>query len=220
MQRDPDWGRLATYVKTYRGPRSQQAIHDSGGPSDTTIGKIEAGTWHPTRGVDDTLRKLDKGLGWTVGSAASVLAGGDPTLSSEPETPDEDSEYVHPGWVHMATLLWESIVTAADAAVDSKVAVEVATNEAVIIAADVIPEMLVAVEPGNASLPIIRETTIRGVEALNRLNELRVTAREAAPEVGTALSNGSRQFPTGHYAHKKRHVSGTPLEDPPASTDG
>lgn len=95
MTAQPDWERLGRYVRAARGPRSQKDIAANGGPSDTTIGKIEAGVWRPTRAVNQTLAKLDKGLGWAPGSAARILDGGEPT----PLTPDADkflSKIRHP----------------------------------------------------------------------------------------------------------------------------
>lgn len=74
-----DWDRLGDYVRAARGARSQKAIHAAGGPTDTTLGKIETKQWRPRRGVDETLQKLDAGLGWVPGSAAAILRGGDPT---------------------------------------------------------------------------------------------------------------------------------------------
>ncbi|MFT4199823.1 helix-turn-helix domain-containing protein [Gordonia sp. (in: high G+C Gram-positive bacteria)] len=57
---------------------SQEQVADRGGPSDTTMGKIENFEWAPgDRKV--TLKKLDKGLDWEPGSAEATLAGGDPT---------------------------------------------------------------------------------------------------------------------------------------------
>lgn len=78
MDNGLDWERLARYVRTARGPRSQKAIHALGGPTDTTISKIEANEWRPTRGVDQTLEKLENGLGWQPGDAARILAGDEP----------------------------------------------------------------------------------------------------------------------------------------------
>ncbi|MCX8559823.1 hypothetical protein OS122_02775 [Mycolicibacterium mucogenicum] len=75
MDTEPRWEQLAVAVKVARGLRSQKAIAEAGGPSDTTIGKIEANEWRPTRAVEDTLRKLDEGLGWGLGTAAAILAG-------------------------------------------------------------------------------------------------------------------------------------------------
>lgn len=53
-------------------------VRDAGGPSDTTLGSIENGTLGRAPGPS-TLRKLDRSLRWVGGSAADVLAGGEPT---------------------------------------------------------------------------------------------------------------------------------------------
>lgn len=72
---------------------SQEDVAAEGGPTDTTLGKIENCEWTPgNRKV--TLRKLDAGLRWEPGSAVRTLAGGDPTplLSSEaPSVGDSNS---------------------------------------------------------------------------------------------------------------------------------
>lgn len=84
-----DWARLGRYVRTARGARAQKDITASGGPSDETLSKIEQGRWTPTRSVQSTLEKLEKGLGWAPGSANVILAGGDPTQAdaNTPATP-------------------------------------------------------------------------------------------------------------------------------------
>lgn len=106
MQMHPDWARLAAAVRSARGLRTQKAIADAGGPSDTTIGKIEANEWRPKRGVGDTLDKLDKGLGWSPGSAERILAGGDPTPSeSEPHAAEQSAGPVHSAAIDYAPLI-------------------------------------------------------------------------------------------------------------------
>ncbi|AZV00692.1 immunity repressor [Gordonia phage Lilas] len=57
---------------------TQKEVHQAGGPTDTTLTKIENGEWTPGN-RKNTLRKLDVGLAWVPGSAARVLAGGEPT---------------------------------------------------------------------------------------------------------------------------------------------
>jgi protein involved in polysaccharide export with SLBB domain len=84
MADDMDWSRLGQYVRRARGPRSQKAIRAAGGPTDTTISKIEANEWRPTRGVDQTLEKLEKGLGWQPGDATRVLSGEEPRGEVQP----------------------------------------------------------------------------------------------------------------------------------------
>lgn len=51
-------------------------MDDHGGPSSTTMSRVERGIAPPSA---KTLRKLDAGLRWQQGSAARVLEGGDPT---------------------------------------------------------------------------------------------------------------------------------------------
>ena len=55
----------------------QDELKAIGGPSSTTMVKVESGT--PPTPTPLTLRRLDTGLGWEDGSAARTLAGGDPT---------------------------------------------------------------------------------------------------------------------------------------------
>lgn len=79
VNKERDWQRLATYARSARGSRSQKAVAESGGPSHTTLGKIERGVWRPSRGVDDTTEKLERAYRWAPGSIDSILSGGDPT---------------------------------------------------------------------------------------------------------------------------------------------
>lgn len=57
--------------------RSQIGVWRSGGPSNSTLTRLENGEGDPPS--PSTLRKLDKGLDWVPGSAAAVLNGGSPT---------------------------------------------------------------------------------------------------------------------------------------------
>lgn len=54
----------------------QEEMDDHGGPSSTTMSRVERGIAPPSA---KTLRKLDAGLQWQQGSAARALEGGDPT---------------------------------------------------------------------------------------------------------------------------------------------
>ncbi|WP_141213997.1 hypothetical protein [Mycobacterium marinum] len=92
-----DWERLSRAVLDRRTTQrwTQQEVWDRGGPSDTLQSDIEAGRWKPTRNVKQTLRKIDDGLEWTPGSAAQVLAGGDPTPIDSPDRVLV-SKYHHP----------------------------------------------------------------------------------------------------------------------------
>ncbi|PYG00197.1 Helix-turn-helix domain-containing protein [Georgenia satyanarayanai] len=86
---------------------SQVDVWRAGGPSNSTLTKIEGGL--PPEPSNATLRKLDVGLQWTPGSARSALSGGDPTpLIQEPrpfrETPrlpaDEVQVDYAARWLH------------------------------------------------------------------------------------------------------------------------
>jgi hypothetical protein len=74
VRMDERWRRLATYVEARR-----QAM---GAPPRSSI--INANTYRRLmrgrRLEDRSLRKIEAGLGWTVGSADRVLAGGEPAL--------------------------------------------------------------------------------------------------------------------------------------------
>ncbi|MEH3135919.1 MAG: hypothetical protein PGN30_13075 [Mycolicibacterium neoaurum] len=84
---EPQWERLGREVLNRRTSRgwSQSAVRERGGPSDTLQTKIESGNWRPSRGVDETLQKIDIGMEWLPGSASRVLAGGEPSYKVQPE---------------------------------------------------------------------------------------------------------------------------------------
>ena len=54
----------------------QEDLDQYGGPSSTTLSRIERGVADPSA---KTLRKLDQGLRWASGSAKRALDGGEPT---------------------------------------------------------------------------------------------------------------------------------------------
>lgn len=84
MEKDRDWHRLARFARAARGSRSQKSVDALGGPSHTTLGKIERAEWRPTRAVDDTVEKLERAYQWQPGSVDAILAGGDPTPLDTP----------------------------------------------------------------------------------------------------------------------------------------
>lgn len=71
--------RLGEYVLARRDELqvSQLEVWQAGGPSNTTLTKIESG--HLTKLERATARKLDAGLGWEPGSARRVWEGGEPS---------------------------------------------------------------------------------------------------------------------------------------------
>ena len=79
MDEDAPYVRLGRAVKLRRCRRgwSLAAVSAAGGPSHTTLLRIEQAQLDKL--TEATLAKLDAGLHWTRGSAAAVIAGGDPT---------------------------------------------------------------------------------------------------------------------------------------------
>ena len=76
--------RLAKAVRLRReelGLRQDQ-MRNRGGPSTTKLTEIERAM--PPAPTAGTLRKLDVSLGWAAGSAAAVLAGGEPRIAVAP----------------------------------------------------------------------------------------------------------------------------------------
>jgi len=64
---------------------TQIDVWQRGGPSNSTLTAIEAGTGTPS---PSTFRKLDKALEWEPGSARRAFDGGDPTpLAGAPAAP-------------------------------------------------------------------------------------------------------------------------------------
>ena len=86
MAASRDWERLAGFVRERRTDlgMTQEDARAAGGPSTATMRLIEGAlqeSYQPS-----TLRDLEKVLRWERGSAAQILAGGDPVpLGGEPE---------------------------------------------------------------------------------------------------------------------------------------
>jgi transcriptional regulator with XRE-family HTH domain len=89
MQQDIE--RLGAYVEARRKELglSQADLAGRGGPSDTTISKIELG--RATRILPKTARELDLALRWAAGSSEAIMTGGEPSLagSASPDLSDE-----------------------------------------------------------------------------------------------------------------------------------
>lgn len=76
-----DWKRLSRAIKDARVRLhlTQKALADAAGVSEGTVQNLEAGeTRHR---LPPSLPKVEAALGWEHGSAHSVLAGGEPTLT-------------------------------------------------------------------------------------------------------------------------------------------
>lgn len=80
---EADWDRLAEAVRQRREALglTQVQLAERAGVTDTTIGNLEGG--RKFRRTPASLPAVEQELGWTPGSARVVLAGGDPTLTSE-----------------------------------------------------------------------------------------------------------------------------------------
>ncbi|WP_336794220.1 helix-turn-helix domain-containing protein [Gordonia malaquae] len=97
--------RLAVLAEHARRRREELGLRQDelkarGGPSTTTLTKIENAT--PPTPAPGTLRKLDHGLGWSSGSARRVLDGGEPTLATgvpveSAVRPDGTAGHLHVG---------------------------------------------------------------------------------------------------------------------------
>jgi len=78
MSSTEDLKRFGSIVKDRRAAlgMTQLEVWQSGGPSNTTLTKIENAEGAPPSGL--TLRKLDHALRWSPGSAKRALEGGEP----------------------------------------------------------------------------------------------------------------------------------------------
>ena len=88
-----DLERLADYTKRRRDALNLTSVDVAGrgGPSDTTLAKIETASANPRA---QTLKKLDRALGWKQGSAQVILTGGEP---DELESAELISPHHEPG---------------------------------------------------------------------------------------------------------------------------
>jgi transcriptional regulator with XRE-family HTH domain len=78
-----DWSHLAQLIKDRRLELglTQAQVHSAGGPAPATLYLLENGG--RTSFSPQILRRLERVLGWRVGSIRRVLAGGRPALSGE-----------------------------------------------------------------------------------------------------------------------------------------
>lgn len=80
-----DWDRLARAIRERRRvlDMTQQQLADAAGVTRTTIKNLE-GARTPTR-LPSSIAAVEQALGWTPGSARTVLAGGVPTIIIGPD---------------------------------------------------------------------------------------------------------------------------------------
>lgn len=83
--RQPDYTFFGQAVLAWRETHglSQAAVHQNGGPSDTTQSAIEAGAWRSAR-PHKTLVKVDDGFGWPGGTATRILYDGYDPIADPP----------------------------------------------------------------------------------------------------------------------------------------
>lgn len=195
MESDLDWARLGRYVRSERGPRSQKDVAESGGPSDETISKIERGQWRPQRSVKDTLDKLDAGLGWPAGSADRVLRGGepiprvDPVLDSRPDPVPPEQYPIEV--LAMAAKLWGAVNELSESPEGDALRPRKAET-AILAAADLLVDVLLALNAGPPAKPLIQEMSNRAYEVL-QLDQERTNELEADEASGTSAQTGSAE---------------------------
>lgn len=90
-----DWDRLARAIRERRVAlgMTQQQLADAAGVTRTTIKNLE-GARQPTKRPPASLPAVENALGWTLGSARTVLAGGEPTpIADEDIAPVSGGEH-------------------------------------------------------------------------------------------------------------------------------
>lgn len=174
MDKERDWERLAERARSARGSRSQKAVAKAGGPSHTTLGKIERAEWRPTRGVDDTIDKLEKVYHWAPGSVDNILKGGELSPELRPSEADRSPGTANtdpPGVLHVATVLWGAVKGAAEAAFEFGADPEVQrlNARAVDLTADVLTDFLLSSQDALAAKELVMEMFTTVFELRNRL---------------------------------------------------
>ncbi|WP_458608469.1 helix-turn-helix domain-containing protein [Mycobacterium sp. C3-094] len=163
---NPDWQRLGKRVLARRTSRgwSQTAVAKRGGPSDTLQSQIERGEWRPSRGVNDTLKKIDAGLLWAEGSASIVLEGGEPTpvdderLGSGTVSQSQRADR-RPDPVALASLSWKTLRDAAKRSRqdDSDAAHQRIIVELLLEVLDILTEQILSSNAGKRARPVLQE---------------------------------------------------------------
>lgn len=79
-----DWDRLARAIRERRHMLglTQQQLADATRVTRTTIKNLEGGR-QPTSRLPSSMGAVEQALGWTLGSGAATLNGGEPTLVAE-----------------------------------------------------------------------------------------------------------------------------------------
>jgi transcriptional regulator with XRE-family HTH domain len=108
----PRFGAIVAARRASLG-RTRDRIAELGGPSDTTLANLEAGTGRVPSPA--TLVKLDTALDWAPGSAARTLAGGEPTPLEEHEADSSTSLQVGSNEIAVPLPLLTELINQADA---------------------------------------------------------------------------------------------------------
>lgn len=226
---------------------TQADVQEVGGPSTATLRLIEGG--HHTDFRDGTGAALEAAIRWQSGSIDNVLAGDDPTplqpgtASQKPQRQGQTgSQFADPreALEEMLGVVDSSVQAYVEIAalerggseehnakldhVQSKLAVTI--SRSLTMTCELLGEQLADgdvsdedVLSGAADFAEYLRANKAKLEHLIQATARLATQEPSGVQVGTAQSNGSRQFPTGHFAHKKLLAPDKPPADPPASTD-
>lgn len=87
------WARLAATIRSAREARGLRQIDlaELAGISEGSVQNLEDPDRRPSR-MPQSVAKVEPHLGWTAGSAATVLRGGEPTLVETPSARERDSK--------------------------------------------------------------------------------------------------------------------------------
>lgn len=159
-----EWKRLATLIvrrRTELGMRTTKALSDATGLTPRALGDIENG--RRDNYTTATKLQIERALEWAPGSIDAILTGGEPS----PEHRNEPEQISETGVIHAATMLWNSICDVlTEAEKDNpRSTVTAKARRAVVIASDVLMDLLLAVNAGTAAKPLIEEMVRIGTQA-------------------------------------------------------
>lgn len=137
---------------------TQAEVQKRGGPSTATLRLIEGGKHTDFRAA--TAEPLEEILQWQKGSIAATLKGGEPTLVSAAPAPTNDSV------LEMSATLWEAVTDLADSS-DEDPRRNHKGERAVVAAADLLIEILLALNAGPPAKGLIREMSNTAYEILD-----------------------------------------------------
>lgn len=199
------FGRIVRERREHLGFQ-QEEMSDQGGPSSTTMSKVERGELAPSR---LTLRRLDIGLQWTPGSAQATLNGGDP----EPLVMDFTPTPQQMANAHERTAVVDSridvnarwnvamgLVDAVLAQPNATLKLRARTFEVAWMVGDLLTERVLASEQAKYSKEILdrmyesRFTLRQKLLPKEEVNELEVEAESDAPPEGDEDQEAGRSL--------------------------